>query len=117
PGRWRCCAAGALAVAADTTEPRRCAAGPGSVVWYACGGVAAWLEWGAAGSEKGSMFLRLLFVLLIALNIAVGAWLLLGQPYARGGSATDPDVAELRLLSELPEPAATVPTPGAMAAT
>jgi hypothetical protein len=25
------------------------------------------------------MFLRLLFVLLIALNIAVGAWLLLGQ--------------------------------------
>jgi hypothetical protein len=55
------------------------------------------------------MFLRLLFVLLIALNIAVGAWLLLGQPYARGGSATDPDVAELRLLSELPEPAATTP--------
>ena len=32
------------------------------------------------------MFLRLLFVLLSALNIAVGAWLLLGQPYARGGS-------------------------------
>ena len=63
------------------------------------------------------MFLRLLFVLLIALNIAVGAWLLLGQPYARGGSATDPDVAELRLLSELPEPAATAPTPSPMAAT
>ncbi|MFZ0872501.1 MAG: SPOR domain-containing protein [Rhodanobacter sp.] len=63
------------------------------------------------------MFLRLLFVLLIALNIAVGAWLLLGQPYARGGSATDPDVAELRLLSELPEPAATTPAPSAMAAT
>lgn len=53
------------------------------------------------------MFLRLLFVLLSALNIAVGAWLLLGQPYARGGSPTDPDVAELRLLSELPELAAT----------
>ncbi len=68
------------------------------------------------------MFLRLLFVLLSALNIAVGAWLLLGQPYARGGSPTDPDVAELRLLSELPEPATTgssaasagspIPTPG-----
>ena len=48
------------------------------------------------------MFLRLLFVLLSALNIAVGAWLLLGQPYARGGNPTDPGVAELRLLSELP---------------
>jgi SPOR domain len=63
------------------------------------------------------MFLRLLFVLLIALNIAVGAWLLLGQPYARGGSATDPDVAELRLLSELPEPATTTPAPGPMTST
>ena len=51
------------------------------------------------------MFLRLLFVLLIALNIVVGAWLLLGQPYARGGNASDPGVPELRLLSELPEPA------------
>jgi sporulation related protein len=49
------------------------------------------------------MFLRLLFVLLSALNIAVGAWLLLGQPYARGGNPTDPGVAELRLLSEIPE--------------
>jgi len=51
------------------------------------------------------MFLRLMFVLLIALNIAVGAWLLLGQPYSRTGMATDPGVPELRLLSELPEPA------------
>lgn len=51
------------------------------------------------------MFLRLLFVLLSALNIAVGAWLLLGQPYPRGGSPTDPGVPELRLLSELPESA------------
>lgn len=59
------------------------------------------------------MFLRLMFVLLIALNIAVGAWLLLGQPYSRAGMATDPGVPELRLLSELPEPAApaTVPDP------
>lgn len=48
------------------------------------------------------MLLRLLFVLLIALNIAVGAWLLLGQPYARGGLPTDPGVTELRLLSEMP---------------
>ncbi|HEY8683843.1 MAG TPA: SPOR domain-containing protein, partial [Rhodanobacter sp.] len=52
------------------------------------------------------MLLRLLFVLLIAFNIAVGAWLLLGQPYARGGNPSDPGVAELRLLSELPESAA-----------
>lgn len=51
------------------------------------------------------MFLRLLFVLLSALNIAVGAWLLLGQPYPRGGSPTDPGVPELRLLSELPQSA------------
>ena len=62
------------------------------------------------------MFLRLLFVLLSALNIAVGAWLLLGQPYTRGGSATDPDVQELRLLSELPEPAATAPASRPIAA-
>ena len=61
------------------------------------------------------MFLRLLFVLLSALNIAVGAWLLLGQPYVRGGNVTDPDVAELRLLSELPEPAAAASTPRTIA--
>ena len=48
------------------------------------------------------MFLRLLFVFLIALNIAVGAWLVLGQPYAHGSDATDSGVPELRLLSELP---------------
>ncbi|WP_449429492.1 SPOR domain-containing protein [Rhodanobacter umsongensis] len=65
------------------------------------------------------MFLRLLFVLLSALNIAVGAWLLLGQPYARGGNPTDPGVAELRLLSELPAPpasAAPMPVPATAAA-
>lgn len=68
------------------------------------------------------MFLRLLFVLLSALNIAVGAWLLLGQPYTRGGNPSDPGVAELRLLSELPEtaPAPSVATsaaaPGVVAA-
>src|SRR5690349_22256902 len=65
------------------------------------------------------MFLRLLFVLLTALNIAVGAWLLLGQPYARGGTPSDPGVAELRLLSELPSPgpAATAPAPAPAPAT
>jgi hypothetical protein len=57
------------------------------------------------------MVLRLLFVLLMALNIAVGAWLLLGQPYAHNGNAVDPGVRELRLLSEMPEPAATVAIP------
>ncbi|MFC5742840.1 SPOR domain-containing protein [Dyella tabacisoli] len=55
------------------------------------------------------MFLRLLFVLLIAFNIAVGAWLWLGQDDAHGRSATDPDVPALKLLSERPvAPAATV---------
>ncbi|MCW8808027.1 MAG: SPOR domain-containing protein [Rhodanobacter sp.] len=58
------------------------------------------------------MFLRLLFVFLSALNIAVGAWLVLGQPYARGGSPNDPGVPELRLLSELPE-STTVPSESA----
>ncbi|MEO9079080.1 MAG: SPOR domain-containing protein [Rhodanobacter sp.] len=53
------------------------------------------------------MFLRLLFILLVALNIAVAAWLLLGQPYAHVGSPTDPGVAELHLLSELPASGAT----------
>ncbi len=62
------------------------------------------------------MFLRLLFVLLSALNIAVGAWLLLGQPYARGGSPADPGVAELRLLSEVPEPGAAASTSANMEA-
>ncbi|MFC5437128.1 SPOR domain-containing protein [Rhodanobacter umsongensis] len=62
------------------------------------------------------MFLRLLFVLLSALNIAVGAWLLLGQPYARGGNPTDPGVAELRLLSEMPEADIRASTPATVVA-
>lgn len=54
------------------------------------------------------MMLRLLFVLLSALNIAVAAWVWLGQPYAVGANPTsDPGVAVLRLLSELPPAAAT----------
>jgi len=52
------------------------------------------------------MFLRLLFVLLVALNIAVGAWLLLGQDDAHGRSVTDPGVPMLHLLSEQPAPPA-----------
>jgi hypothetical protein len=66
------------------------------------------------------MFLRLLFVFLMTLNIAVGAWLLLGQNDSLGRSATDPGVPELRLLSErAPDPApaaeATAPRPPPMA--
>lgn len=53
------------------------------------------------------MFLRLLFVLLVMLNIVAAAWLLLGQPYAHVPPATDPGVPELRLLSELPTPETT----------
>jgi hypothetical protein len=70
------------------------------------------------------MFLRLLFVLLVALNIAVGAWLLLGQDDAHGRSVTDPGVPMLHLLSEQSAPppasrspaAATIPAPAASAA-
>lgn len=53
------------------------------------------------------MVLRLLFVLLIALNIAVGAWLLLGQSETHASFSTDPGVPKLRMLSELPPPATT----------
>lgn len=49
------------------------------------------------------MFLRLLFVLLIALNIAVGAWLVLGQDDAHVRSVTDPGVPVLHLLTERPD--------------
>ncbi|RDS82854.1 SPOR domain-containing protein [Dyella monticola] len=54
------------------------------------------------------MVLRLLFVLLIAFNIAVGAWLLLGQNDTHASFATDPGVPKLHLLSELPPPASTI---------
>lgn len=49
------------------------------------------------------MFLRLLFVLLIALNIAVGAWLVLGQDDVHVRSVTDPGVPVLHLLTERPD--------------
>lgn len=55
------------------------------------------------------MVLRLLFVLLIALNIAVGAWLWLGQDDVHGRSAADPDVPTLHLLAERPAPPASAP--------
>ncbi|MEW9625739.1 SPOR domain-containing protein [Rhodanobacter geophilus] len=62
------------------------------------------------------MFLRLLFVLLVMLNIVAAAWLLLGQPYAHVPPATDPGVPELHLLSELPAQAATTAAAGSVAA-
>ena len=47
------------------------------------------------------MFFRLLFLLLIALNIGAGAWLAFGPAPARTfPPATDPGVPELKLLSE-----------------
>ncbi|HET6432990.1 SPOR domain-containing protein [Dyella sp.] len=49
------------------------------------------------------MFLRLLFVLLVALNIAVGAWLVLGQDDAHVRSVADPGVPVLHLLTERPD--------------
>lgn len=49
------------------------------------------------------MFLRLLFVLLVALNIAVGAWLVLGQDDAHVRSVTDSGVPVLHLLTERPD--------------
>lgn len=45
------------------------------------------------------MFLRLLFLLLLALNLGVGGWLLFGNDTPTP-AATDPGVAELHLLSE-----------------
>jgi hypothetical protein len=49
------------------------------------------------------MFLRLLFLLLLALNLGAGAWLLFGRVPARAlPSAADPGITELRLLSEQP---------------
>jgi SPOR domain len=57
------------------------------------------------------MLLRLLFVLLIALNIAVAAWLLLGDDGAHVSETTDKGVPRLQLLAEVqqkPVAAATV---------
>ncbi|HEY4292649.1 SPOR domain-containing protein [Luteibacter sp.] len=62
------------------------------------------------------MLLRLLFVLLIALNIAVAAWLLLGDAGTHAMDPNDGGVPKLKLLAELPEPPATVAPPAATAA-
>jgi len=49
------------------------------------------------------VFYRLLFLLLIAFNIGVAAWLAFGRaPSAPVPAATDPGVPELKLLSERP---------------
>jgi hypothetical protein len=49
----------------------------------------------------GLMFVRLLFLLLLALNVGAGAWLVFGRvPEPTLPPATDPGVPELRLLSE-----------------
>ncbi|MDR6936901.1 SPOR domain-containing protein [Luteibacter sp. 3190] len=63
------------------------------------------------------MLLRLLFVLLIALNIAVAAWLLLGDSGTPAIDPNDGGVPKLKLLAELPEPAATTPAPATSART
>lgn len=62
------------------------------------------------------MFLRLLFVLLIALNIAVGAWLVLGQDDIHVPSVTDPGVPMLHLLTERPDLVAATPPADATSA-
>jgi len=54
------------------------------------------------------MLLRLFFVLLIALNIAVAAWLLLGDTGTHAVDPTDSGVPRLKLLAEVPASAATV---------
>lgn len=54
------------------------------------------------------MFIRLLFVALAALNIATAAWLLLGPDPTLVRSASEPGIPELRLLTELPHPSASV---------
>lgn len=62
------------------------------------------------------MFLRLLFLLLLALNLGASAWLLFGRAPARAlPPATDPGVTELRLLSEHPPrlPARAIDPPAA----
>ncbi|MEO8746457.1 MAG: SPOR domain-containing protein [Rhodanobacter sp.] len=62
------------------------------------------------------MLVRLLFVLLGLGNIALAAWLWLGQPYAVNSLPPgDPGVPVLQLLSELPESATTAAAPASSA--
>ncbi|MGH8124957.1 MAG: SPOR domain-containing protein [Rhodanobacteraceae bacterium] len=59
------------------------------------------------------MFVRLLFLLLVALNLGAGAWLAFGRvPKPVLSPPTDPGVPELRLLSETRRTRATVPATG-----
>lgn len=59
------------------------------------------------------MAVRFLFLLLLALNLGAGAWLLFGRIPSRPlPPATDPGVAELRLLSEAKPSASAASTPG-----
>jgi len=57
------------------------------------------------------MLLRLFFVLLIALNIAVAAWLLLGDSGTPAMDPNDGGVPRLKLLAEVPAPSTSVATP------
>jgi hypothetical protein len=63
------------------------------------------------------MLLRLMFVLLIALNIAVAAWLLLGESGTHAVDPVDKGVPKLKLLAELPAPASSAPAVSGSAAT
>jgi hypothetical protein len=63
------------------------------------------------------MLLRLFFVLLIALNIAVAAWLLLGDSGTHAVDPTDSGVPRLKLLAEVPPPATTAPPPAPASST
>jgi hypothetical protein len=66
----------------------------------------------------GLMFVRLLFLLLVALNVGAGAWLAFGRvPAPTLPPATDPGVPELRLLSETRHAAHPGKAPAASAAT
>ena len=64
------------------------------------------------------MFVRLLFLLLVALNLGAGGWLMFGRtPEPPLPPATDPGVPELRLLPEVHRAtAAAHPAPAASSA-
>ncbi len=63
------------------------------------------------------MFVRLLFLLLLTLNLGVGAWLVFGPATTQVfPPATDPGVPELRLLSEQSPSGTPAPAPAGSAA-
>ena len=64
------------------------------------------------------MFVRLMFLLLLALNLGAGAWLLFGRaPVRTYPPPADRGVTELRLLSETPQPVHPVAAPVAATTT